>query len=285
MSWRVLLAFTALSVIWGIPYLLIKLAVAEVAPVGVTWCDLALGAAVLLPMAWKRRVLRLSKLPKRAICAVALAQLALPSFLVALGERWISSSLAGTLLAAVPLVVILLAPLFGLNEPLGVRRITGFMVGFIGVVVLLGFNPVNGPLEWAGIACIAVATLGYAAAPLIVQRYLAGVDELGAVAVSLGVATVVLLPGAAWSMPTSPPSILVLVALGVLGVVCTAFGLLLYFFLIKHAGAARASVVTYLNPAIAALLGVAVLHEQFPLSSALGLLLIVVGSWLATRRD
>ncbi len=282
MSWRAGLAFAALSVIWGIPYLFIKIAVAEVSPIGVAWCDLALGAAALLPVAWRRGALQSTMRHKRAICALAVAQLALPSLLLALGERWIGSALTATMIAGVPLVVILLAPFFGVSERLGPRSLVGFVVGFAGVVLLLGFDTINGPHAWAGVSCIAVATVAYAASPLIIQRHLAGVDELGAVAASLGVATVILLPGVVLSVPATP-SLLVLISLVVLGVACTAVGLLLYFFLIRQAGVARASIVTYINPAVAVLLGVAFLHEPFHLNSILGLLLILVGSWVATQ--
>jgi drug/metabolite transporter (DMT)-like permease len=126
--------------------------------------------------------------------------------------------------------------------------------------------------------------VGYALGSLIVQRHLHEVDELGAVAASLSVATVVLLPGAVWSAPASVPSPLVLTSLVVLGVVCTALALLLWFFLITQLGAARATVITYVNPAVAALLGVFVLHESFGLGSALGLVMILLGSWLGTHR-
>ncbi|TLY58050.1 MAG: EamA family transporter [Gammaproteobacteria bacterium] len=263
-TWRGWIAFVALCVIWGVPYFFVKLAVAEIPPVGVAWGRIALGAAILLPVAWKRGALRSARLHKRAICAFAFAELVVPFSLIALGERWISSSLTGILIATLPLIVVLLAPLFGLNEPLGVRRLVGLVVGFIGVVVLLGVDTVGGPLGWAGVACILVSTVGYAVGPLIVQRHLAGVDELGAVAASLVVAAVALLPGAA--------------------VVCTALAMLLYFFLIAHAGAARAAVITYINPAVAVVLGVGVLHESLGTGAALGLVLILLGSWLATGR-
>jgi drug/metabolite transporter (DMT)-like permease len=126
--------------------------------------------------------------------------------------------------------------------------------------------------------------VGYASGSLIVQRHLSDVDELGAVAMSLAIATLVLLPAAIWSAPSGVPSPVVLVSLGVLGLVCTALALSLYFFLIARVGAARAAVITYVNPAVAALLGVAVLHESFGLGSALGLVLILLGSWLATHK-
>ena len=133
--------------------------------------------------------------------------------------------------------------------------------------------------------CLVVATVGYALGPLIVERHLRGVDELGAVTVSLLVASVVLLPTAALSAPTHLPSALAVVSLIVLGVVCTAGGMLLYFYLIVLSGAARAAVITYINPAVAALLGVFILREPFGLGSATGLILILLGSALATSRS
>jgi drug/metabolite transporter (DMT)-like permease len=284
MRWRVGLTFAALCVIWGLPYFFIKLALTEVPPVGVAWARIALGAAVLLPVAWQRGTLPAVLQHKRAVCAFAFAELVGPFFLISLGERWVSSSFAGILIATVPLMVIVLSPLFGVHEPLGRRRLLGLVLGFVGVVTLLGLDVLDGPLGWIGAACIVIATVGYATGSLIVQRHLSGVDELGAVAASLVVATIVLLPGAALTAPDTIPSHLVLGSLVVLGVVCTATALWLYFSLITHIGAARAAVITYVNPAVASLLGVIVLHESFGLGSALGLALILMGSWLATHR-
>ena len=284
MRWRIGLTFAALCVIWGIPYFFIKLALTEVAPIGVAWARIALGALVLLPVAWQRGTLPEVLRHKGAVCAFAFAELVGPFFLIALGESWVSSSFAGILIATVPLMVIVLAPLFGVHEALSRRRLCGLIIGFVGVVTLLGLDVFDGPFGWIGAACVGVATLGYATGSLIVQRHLKGVDELGAVAASLVVASVVMLPPAVLTAPTNLPSGLVLISLVVLGVVCTATALWLYFSLIAHIGAARAAVITYVNPAVAALLGVLVLHESFGLGSALGLALILVGSWLATHR-
>lgn len=282
MTWRTWTVFAVLCVIWGVPYFFIKLAVTELSPACVAFARVALGAAILLPVAWKRGALPAAVAHKGAICAFAVAELVVPFFAIALGERWISSSMAGILIATVPLTVVVISPLFGVKERLGARRSIGLAVGFIGVVALLGIDPVSGPLQWAGVACMLVATVGYAIGPLIVQRHLAEVDELGAAAASLAVATVVLLPAAALSFPDRMPSAQALSSLAVLGLVCTALAMWLYFSLIAQAGAARASVVAYVNPAIASLLGVFALHEHFGLGSVLGLGLILFGSWLAT---
>lgn len=284
MTWRAWLVFAALSVIWGIPYLFIKLAVAEISPVGVAWGRIALGAAVLVPVAWKRGTLRAAAARWRGACAFALAELVIPFSLISLGERWISSSLTAVLIATLPFMVLLLAPLFGLAEPLSAKRLAGLACGFFGVVVLLGIDPVHGLLGWAGVACVGVATVGYAIGSLVVQRYLHGVDEFGAVALSLGIAAVILLPAAAVTLPRHAPSLLALSAVAVLGVVCTAIALWLYFYLVAQAGAARATVFTYVNPIVATLLGIALLGEPFSVSFIVGLGLILVGSWVATAR-
>jgi drug/metabolite transporter (DMT)-like permease len=171
----------------------------------------------------------------------------------------------------------------GVRETVDARRAAGLLIGFAGVVVLLGLDAPRDLAEWLGVGCMLLAALAYAVAPLIVERYLQGRRDLGSAAASLALATIALTPAAIWSMPRHLPSLAVVGALVVLGTVSTGLGLALYFSLIRAAGAARASVVTYFKPAIAAILGAAVLHEPFPPSSVIGLLLILIGSWLATR--
>lgn len=207
-TWPVWLAFAALSVIWGLPYLFIKLAVAEIPPVDVAWGRLVLGAAILLPVAWKRGSLRSAAARWRAVCAFALAELVVPFPLISLGERWISSSLTAILIATLPFTVILLAPLFGVRRQLNARRVAGLACGFTGVVVLLGIDTVQGLLGWLGVACMVAAVFGYATGSLIVERHLHGVDEFGAVALSLAVAAILLLPAALLTIPDHVPSAL-----------------------------------------------------------------------------
>lgn len=284
MTWRTWLAFAALGVIWGLPYFFIKLALVDIAPAGVAWGRITLGALVLLPMAWRRGGWRALSAHKGAVLAFTFAELVGPFFLISVGERWISSSLAAILIATVPLTVMLLGPLFGLREPMSKRRVAGLVIGFAGVVVLLGIGSVHGWMAWAGVGCLLLGALGYSLGSIIIQRYLSDTDEISAVGISLGIASVVMFPAALWTAPSHMPSALSLFSLAVLGVVCSALALQLYFYLISRAGAARASVITYVNPAVAALLGVGVLHETFGLSSAFGLALILLGSWMSTLK-
>jgi drug/metabolite transporter (DMT)-like permease len=151
--------FLALCVVWGIPYFFIKLAVAEVPAVVVAFARLALGTVILMPIAWRQGALGSLRGRRWAIGAFALAELTLPFVLIAYGEGWVSSSLAGILIATLPLIVPLVAPLFGVREVLDARRIAGLVLGFAGVVALLGIDPVAGPGGWAGVACLFAATV------------------------------------------------------------------------------------------------------------------------------
>ena len=283
MSWRAWGAFAALGLIWGLPYFFIKLSVQELSPVVVAFGRVALGTVILLPIAWRRGALRSLGKHKAAIFAFALAEFVIPFLVISFGERWISSSVTGILIAMVPLSIALIQRFFGVHERLGSWRILGLGLGFVGVAALLGFGTISGPLGWAGAACMLIATLGYAIGPLIIQRYLSGLDPYGPLAASLAVASAVLLVPAILAFPVRMPSMLVLTSMGILGVVCTALAMLLMFYLVGHAGASRAAVITYINPAVAALLGVWLLDERLGVGGILAFALILLGSWLATR--
>ncbi|HEX3602774.1 MAG TPA: EamA family transporter [Steroidobacteraceae bacterium] len=277
------MAFVALGIIWGLPYFFIKLAVQEVSPVILAFSRVVLAAVILMPVAWRRGALRSLSNHKIAIVAFGLVEFAIPFSLISLGERWISSSVTGILIAMVPLSIALIQRFFGIREALGVWRIFGLLVGFIGVAALLGTGSIKGSLGWAGVACMLLATLCYAIGPLIIQRHLHGLDSIGPLAASLSVAGLILLVPAAMEFPSSWPSPRTLLSIAVLGIVCTAVAMLLMFYLVRHAGASRASVITYINPVVAALLGVWVLDEHLGIGGFIAFALILLGSWLATR--
>jgi drug/metabolite transporter (DMT)-like permease len=283
MSWRGWGAFAALGLIWGVPYFFIKVSVQELSPVVVAFGRVTLGASILLPIAWRRGALQSLGAHKAAIVAFALVEFAIPFLAISFGERWIDSSVTGILIAMVPLSIALIQRFFGVHERLGWWRILGLGLGLIGVAALLGFGTIAGPLGWAGVACMLIATMGYAVGPLIIQRHLGGLDPFGPLAASLAVASMVLLIPAVLTLPTRMPSAPVLASMAMLGLVCTALAMLLMFYLVGHAGASRATVITYINPAVAALLGVFLLHERLGWGGILAFVLILLGSWLATR--
>jgi drug/metabolite transporter (DMT)-like permease len=283
MSLRSWMAFAALGIIWGLPYFFIKLALQGLSPAGVACARVLVATLILLPIAWRRGALRAVMDHKPAVIAFALVEFAIPFSAISLGERWISSALTGILIATVPLTVALLSRSFGVHERLSVWRLAGLLLGLLGVATLLGFGTIAWPLGWAGVGCMLIAVVGYAIGPLIIQRYLRDIDPFGPLAASLLVAGVLLLPAAVFTFPSQLPAPLVLWSVGVLGAVCTALAMVLMFYLVGHAGASRASVITYINPAVATLLGVSVLHEHLGVGGYLAFGLILLGSWLATR--
>ena len=283
MTPRAWVLFAASSVIWGVPYLFIKIAVdAGVPPGFVAWARVAIGAALLLPVALRRGALRGLRGRSGAIAAYAACEIAAPFVLIAVGERYISSSLAAILVASMPLLVALLeVRLSPADRPTGLRLL-GLIIGFGGVVALLGVDVAGRPDELFGAALVLLATVGYAIAPIIVSRRLADLDPLGPVAASLIGSTVALLPAAIATPPPALPGPAALGALAVLGAVCTALGLVVFFELIAAAGPSRASIITYVNPVVAVAAGVAALGERVGATSLAGLLLILAGSWLST---
>jgi drug/metabolite transporter (DMT)-like permease len=272
--------FAAVSVIWGMPYLFIKIGVEELSPGFVAWSRVALAAAVLLPLAIRTGALR--GLPLRWLAAFAAVEIAIPFPLIGFGEQRISSSLAAILIAALPLVVSFLALRFDRAERPTRTRLAGMLVGLAGVIALVGIDIGGRGAELLGAAAVLAATIGYACGPLIVNRRLKGADPLGPVTAAMAIASIMLLPFGIGDFPTEVPQTDTLVAIVVLGLVCSAAAFLLFFRLIAEVGPSRATVITYVNPIVALALGVAVLGESVTAGATAGLLLILAGSWLAT---
>jgi drug/metabolite transporter (DMT)-like permease len=274
--------FVALSVVWGLPYLLIKVAVDEMEPVVVVCLRAGIAVLVLLPVALARGALKPIFARWRAVLLLAAVELVGPFLLIASGEQHITSSLAGILIAADPLFVALLALKFDATERATRQSLIGLCVGIIGVATLLGFSPGGDALGLLGGAMVLLAALSYAGGALVIKRFFSDIPPLGSVTASLSVATLVLLPLAAARWPHTVPSSTVIASLLTLSVLCTAVGFLIYFSLIAEAGATRGSLITYVNPAVAVVLGLVVLAEPVTLATLAGFGLIVVGCWLST---
>jgi drug/metabolite transporter (DMT)-like permease len=282
MSARGWILFAAVSVIWGMPYLFIKLAVEEMSPSLVAWSRLAIAAAVLLPIAWRLGALRGLGSRWRVLVAFGAVEMAVPWPLIGFGEVRISSSVTAILIATVPLVVALLAVRFDHSERPTPTRLVGMLIGFAGVAALVGIDIGGRTDELVGAAAILAAAVCYAIGPMIVKRRLSDVDPLGPVAASLGVATLLLTPLAAADLPEEPLSAEALWSVVVLGLLCSALAFLFFFRLIAEVGPGRATIITYINPVVALALGVAILDESVTAGAVVGLLLILAGSWVST---
>jgi drug/metabolite transporter (DMT)-like permease len=283
MSARAWTGFAALSLLWGVPYLFIKVAVdGGLSPAFVAWVRVVLAAVILLALAGRAGVLPTVRGHWRWLAIYGLIEIAIPFPLIAAGEQHVSSSLAAILIAAVPLFVALLAIRFDHAERATGSRLAGLLIGLTGVVVLMGIDVAGQRDEMLGAAAILVAALGYAAAPMVLKRKFGHLDSRAAMGTSLAIAAIALTPFAALAPPEAMPDADVLASLAVLGIACTALALVILTALIVEIGPGRALVITYINPVIAVALGVVILHEHLGPGSVIGLLLIIAGSWLST---
>jgi drug/metabolite transporter (DMT)-like permease len=283
MSARAWVSFAAVSTLWGMPYLFIKVAVDDgVAPVVLAWVRVVLGACVLLGLAWRAGTLRTLRGRWRWLAVFGVVEVAVPFPLIAAGEQHVASSLAAIIVAAAPLFVALLALRFDASERVTGGRLVGLVVGLTGVVALVGIDVAGRADELLGALAVLGAAFGYAVGPMVLKRHLADLDPRASMGAALLVAAVALTPAAAWSAPSSVPSASALVALAVLGLFCTAAAFVFYGALVAEAGPGRALVITYVAPVVALALGVAVLGEHVGTGAVVGLLLILAGSWLST---
>jgi len=270
------LLFGAMCVIWGIPYLLIRVAVKDISPSFLVLSRTALAALVLVPLAAARGELVPLLSRWRPLVLFAAVEIAVPWVLLSTAEQHLSSSFTGLTIAAVPLVGALIA-----RERLGGWSLFGLLLGLAGVAALVGLN-LSGTSS-AGILDIAGVVVGYAVGPWILANYLRGLPALGVIAASLAITALVYVPIAAFSLPAAMPPAKVVASILTLALVCTALAFVLFFALIEEIGPVRATVITYVNPAVAAVLGVAVLGESFTTGMGVGFALILVGSFLAAR--
>lgn len=282
-SRRAWILFAAVSLLWGVPYLLIKVCVEDgVPPAFLAWARVTLAAVVLVPLAWRSGRLGALRTRWRWVALFAVVEIVVPLPLIAFGETHVSSSLAAILVSSLPLVIATIALGFDPEERVGGLRLAGLGVGLLGVIALLGIDVAGSADELLGSAAILVAVVGYALGPMILKHRLVDLDPLGPIAGAMLVASVVLAPAALVAPPDAVPDGGTLAAIVALGLLCTALAFLLMFSLIADVGPSRASVITYVNPLIAVVLGVALLGEPVTAGAVAGLLLILAGSWLAT---
>jgi len=283
MSTRAWAAFATVSLLWGVPYLFIKVAVDDgVPPATVALARVVLGAAVLIVLAWRAGKLQSLRGRWKWLAVFGVVEFVIPWPLIGAGEQHVSSGLAAIIIAAAPLFVALLALRFDPSERPDRKRLIGLIVGLSGVIALMGVDVAGKSDELLGALAILVAAFCYAVGPMVVKRHLADLDPRASMGGSLAVAAVLLVPVALADPPTAMPSLKASGSIVALGLFCTAAALVFYGLLIAEVGAGRALVITYINPVVAVGLGVAILGEHPGTGAIAGLLLILAGSWLST---
>lgn len=276
-SWAL---FAAMCVIWGIPYLLIRVAVRDIAPGTVVFGRTAVGGLILLPLVLSRGGFGPVLRRWRPLLAFTVIEIAGPWLLLGSAEKHLTSSLTGLLVAAVPLIGVLVARVLGVDDRVDLLRAGGLLLGIVGVAMLVGLD--FGQLSIGPLLEVLAVAVGYAVAPVIMMRRLADLPSIPVISAALLLCAVGYLPYAIANPPSHLPGEAV-ASIATLGVVCTALAFVLFFALIAAIGPQRATVITYVNPAVAVLLGIGLLGEHFTLGIGIGFPLILAGSVLAAR--
>lgn len=289
MSRRGWLVFAVVSVLWGVPYLLIKIAVGDLSPPVIVFARTAIGAAALLPLAVRSGSLRGLRGRRRWIVVLGAVEMAAPFLLITAGERHIASSLAGILIASAPLFVALIglarASVSGApGHRLDRGAAAGLGAGFVGVIVLLGVDVSGGGAALAASGAVLLAAVLYAISAHVLSARFAGVSPIAVMSCVMAAAALMLAVPAAVSLPSRAPSLGAVLAVLGLGVGCTGVAFAGFAALTADVGPARASVVAYVAPAVAVAFGVVFRSEPLTASTVLGLGLILGGSWLVAGR-
>ena len=279
MSRRSWVQFIVVGIIWGFPYLFIRIAIREIRPEAMILFRCAITFVALLPLAMRQRRLDLVLQHSFALISYTIVEIALPWYLLARAESRVPSSVAGLLIATVPIFGLFLAFVFRTEQRVSPIRIVGLLIGLGGVIVTIGVD-IHGASEFSVIE-IMICAFGYALGPTIFNQYLLDIPPVTVITSSFALATAIYLPFGLLNLP-SHLSLETVMAVLALALVCSVTGFILFFRLISDVGPARAMVVTYLNPIVAVVAGVLVLGEPFNGGLAFGLPLVIVGSILAT---
>ena len=284
MTKRGWLLFAAMGAIWGLPYLFIKVAVKHLEPPVIVFGRTSLAAIVLVVIAARSGALRPALARWKPVLAFAAIEMAGPWLLLTNAEKRLPSGLTGLLVSCVPIFGALAAYALGDRTALRPVRVFGIAVGLSGVALLVG-RDLNGArgIPWLSVGQVLLVCVGYATAPFIIARKLTDVPGLGVAAVSLAAVAIVVAPLAWLARPSHlPPGSTVWAVLG-LAVVCTGIAFIVFFALIGEIGPARATLITFVNPAVAVVLGALVLDEKITAATIGGFVLVLTGCFLATR--
>jgi len=276
--------FALLGFLWGIPYLFIKVAVEEMSPSSVVFLRVLIGAIVLLPIALKRKTFLIARQYWPLLLLYTATELIGPWYLITNAEQKINSGLTGLLVATVPIWAAILASIFGDHTVWHKSRLFGLIIGFIGVVAVVGIESLSGRQDIISIGMVLLAAMGYAYAINMVNRKIPEVPGLALNTWAMIITSFVYLPFAIISWPKAIPSVQTIGSVLGLGILCTAVAFILFFKVVAEVGPPRASLVTYLNTAVAVVLGVILLGEPLTLGIALGLPLVLIGSYFASRK-
>ncbi len=288
MSRKGILLFLAAGIAWGIPYFFIRIAVEHFSTESIVFGRVVIGAAVLIPFAIATKALVPALRAWPWVLAFAVIEMVIPWWLIVEAERHVSSGLAGLMIATVPFYGLLIGYFVqgdkSLRHP---KTIIGLIVGFVGVALLVGIDTLAGHLDVVSILMLIAAAIGYAVAPAIAAEKLGAVPTAGVMSLSMAIVAAVYAGPALTKLPAeiaAEPPVDAWMAIGVLGLICSALAFIIFFSLVREIGSARATTITYVNMAVALVLGIAFLHEPITPGILIGLPMVVAGSIWASKK-
>ena len=276
--------FILVGFLWGVPYLFMRVAVREWPPALVVFGRVLIGSAILFPIAMRRGSVRESLKGFKWIFIYALLEMCGPWYLITHAETKINSGLAGLLVATVPIWSTIYSSMAGDKSVWHHKRLLGIIIGFLGLISIVGIETISGSADTYSVLQIVLAAILYSTAMAIILRGMPNGDGVAINAIAMAITAVIFLPSAIGNWPTQTPSLKATLCLIGLGVLSTGLAFMIYFNLVKEIGQARGSMVTYLNTAFAVLLGVIVLGEPLTIGMIVGLPLVLVGSYFASRK-
>ena len=276
--------FIFVGFLWGVPYLFMRVAVREFDPSVVVFGRVVIGAAILFPIAIRRGVVKQTLRGFKWILAYAIFEMCGPWYLITHAETKINSGLAGLLVATVPIWSTIYSSLAGDKTVWHAKRLMGIIIGFIGLVLIVGIETISGAADPFSVFQMVLAAILYSTAMAIILKGMPNGDGVAINAIAMAITAIIFAPAALTSLPTEMPSLNATASLIGLGVLSTGWAFLIYFTLIKEIGQARGSLVTYLNTAFAVVLGVIILGEPLTIGILTGLPLVLLGSYFASRK-
>ena len=287
MSRRNLILFILAGFLWGIPYLFIKVAVDPqdgFSPAIVVFGRVFIGALVLIPIAIYDKSFFSALKNWRYIAVYALFEMVGPWILIGTAEQKISSGLAGLLVSSVPIFSTLIASRYGDKSVWQPKRLFGIAIGFLGVFLLVGIESITGSSDPLSILMVIAASIGYAFAVIYITRKMPDGSGIAINGIAMAMTAVFYSPALFLLWPDHSVSSQAIYSLVALGVFSTGIAFAVFFTVMAEIGPTRASLVTYMNTAFAVVLGVIILNEPLTVGIIVGLPLVLVGSYLASRR-
>lgn len=288
MSRKGILLFLAVGIAWGIPYFFIRIALEHFSNESIVFGRVIIGAAILIPFAIATKALAPALKAWRWVLAFAIIEMIIPWWLITDAERHVSSGIAGLMIATTPFYGLLIGYFWqgdkSIRHP---KTIIGLIVGFVGVALLVGIDSFNGHLDGVSILKLVLAAIGYAVAPAIAAEKLGSVPTAGVMSLSMAIVAVVYAGPALTKLPAefaANPPIEAWIAILMLGLVCSALAFILFFKLVREIGSGRATLITYVNMAVALVLGIAFLNEPITPGILIGFPMVLAGSIWASKK-